>query len=516
MTELPSEIILMIINYLPRRSRKRMRLVCRTWGALGAEGLIDRVFISPFEVDMKVFDEISRHPIFSKSVKQLVYDAAQFHPHSYSDADYLRWLLEDFYTGYMRYNTVMSDETRDLKRAITSIDSDEYQAQAAFVRGQEQCCHHAEEHVNITTTSWFDRVRIGLNNLLSVETVVMRNSWDMIYDDAPADNEKNGSDFETSWTVQGCANVNKDGRRMVGSPLARSWPPTYLRPGLVQSYNYHDPLHARAVSDGTREFSRLLQLLDSVCMTQRIKGFQVSGDTAAHRGVSPYAFFDAKGADSYFTTLSRNLRVLSLTLTPCTLEPARQPMLDLQILKKALESTQSLEWLSLNLPLAVDDFEVRDVHSLYHLTLVFPQTTAWNLPCLRGLRLRGLRASFDELITLLYLNCPKLQSLDLSYFQLKDGHWEDIIEGLCRLPDFRFCNFFENGLLWSTDDLFNIWADTDERYEDGERDFCDIICRYVSSGGRHPCLARDAPDSASTEYMVRLNERLDNLRLTAS
>lgn len=71
------------------------------------------------------------------------------------------------------------------------------QALAAFVTGCEQCCHHAKARSNIAATSWFDRVDDGLKNLLSIESVTIRNSWDMIYDDGPGDPEEIGSGFES-------------------------------------------------------------------------------------------------------------------------------------------------------------------------------------------------------------------------------------------------------------------------------------------------------------------------------
>lgn len=46
MVELPNEIVLMVIDYLPQPCRKRMRLVCRTWAVLGASGLIDSVHLT--------------------------------------------------------------------------------------------------------------------------------------------------------------------------------------------------------------------------------------------------------------------------------------------------------------------------------------------------------------------------------------------------------------------------------------------------------------------------------------
>ena len=40
--------------------------------------LIGTLYISPREIDMAVFDKITRHRDLSKSVKRLVYDSAQF------------------------------------------------------------------------------------------------------------------------------------------------------------------------------------------------------------------------------------------------------------------------------------------------------------------------------------------------------------------------------------------------------------------------------------------------------
>ena len=319
-------------------------------------------------------------------------------------------------------------------------------------------------------------------------------------------------------TPKSYAMLDRNGMRLVGSPLARSWSPAYLQPRSIESHNDHDPIHGSpsAVSDGIMELSQVLQRINSAGMMQHIKEFIVSQYADTRGGVSPYAILNNTDVDMQLTNLSTSLTVLNLKLAPCIVEPARQPMLDLQIFKRFLEAAQCLEWMTLFLPCTEDDLEVRDVHSLYHFGLVFPKGSTWILPRLRGLFLHGLRASYSELVTLLFLNCPKLDYLGLSYFQLKDGHWEDIIEGLHRLPDFLASDFSEKGLLCSIDDLFLLWADTEERYEHGEWGLSNLICEYISHGGRHPCLARDAPDSASTKYMDRLNETLDKLRLATS
>lgn len=534
MVELPNEIVLMVIDYLPQPCRKRMRLVCRTWAALGANGLIDRVYISPFEKDLDVFDAITRHPVFSRAIKHLVYDSAQFASDIETDADYFRALCDctgNHRMAYMTYDTTFKPEFRDLRRAI--VDSlvepsiflsgsqpglQRCQTLAAFVDGYRQYLHHAKEMSIIAAASWVDRVDRGLKQMRSVESITIRNSWNMIFEHRHDYPQEIISSFDFPHATKGYAIVDRNGMRLVGSPLARSWSPAYLQPRSIESHNDHDPIHGSpsAVSDGVVELSQVLQRINSAGMMQHIKKFVVSEYSDALGGVSPYAFLNNTGIDMQFTSLSTSLRILDLKLASSIAEPARQPMLDLQIFKRFLEAAQCLESMTLFLPCREDDFEARDVHSLYHFALVFPKSSTWNLPRLRGLWLHGLRASYSELVTLLVLNCPNLDYLNLSYFQLKDGYWEDIIEGLRRLPDYLASDFDEKGLLCSTDDLFLQWADTEERYEDGDRGFSYSISKYISDGGRHPCLARDAPDSASTKYMDRLNETLDKLRLATS
>lgn len=366
--------------------------------------------------------------------------------------------------------------------------------------------------------SWLDRVDRGLKKMRSIDSITIRNSWNMIYEDRHKHPDEIISGFMFPHTTKGYAIVDRNGMRLVGSPLARSWSFAYLQPQSIESHNYHGPIHGSpsAVSDGIVDLLQVLRRINSAGMMQHVKEFVVFEYSGTLGRVSPYAFPNNTDIHIQFKSLSSNLRVLDLKFAPCIMEPARQPMLDLQIFKRFLEAAQCLESMRLFLPCTEDGFEARDVHSLYHFALVFPEGLTWNLPCLRELMLHGLRASYSELVTLLFLNCPKLDYLGLSYFQLKDGHWEDIIEGLRRIPNFVDFNSSEKGLLCSTNGLFHIWADTEERYEDGEWGFSELISEYISDGGRHPCLARDAPDSASTKYMDRLNETLDKLCLATS
>ncbi|KAL8679080.1 MAG: hypothetical protein Q9186_004620 [Xanthomendoza sp. 1 TL-2023] len=481
---------------------------------------------------MEVFDAISQHPIFSKAIKYLIYDSVQFDQGLDTDEDYFRALCVDLGSrqrGYMCSNTIIHDDFTDLTSLIrdsmaepnmyllySELGLRRCQAHTAFVNGHEQYCHHhAEARSNFGSFSWAGRIVDGLKNLANIQSVTIRNSWDIIYDYDPDTYKGDQSDFVHAWTAKGGATIYNDGAFPVGSPLARSWSPAYLQPRSVESHNYHtgDGMLFKNLSDGIPELFGLLELVDRAGKLPHVRRFQVLGDSDSLGGISPYAFHVGGQSRVDFYHLARNLRGLQLHFTPCTFEPDRQPMLNLHRLKKFLETAYSLEWMSLQLPHTDEDFEAREEESLYHFALVIPQNSAWCLPNLQALRLDGLRTSYSDFVRLLFLNLPKLQFLGLSYFQLTDGHWEDIIEGLCKIPNFKACDFDNRALLCpSGDDLFNACADTEERWEDGEYMFLDMVYDYISDGGRHPCLARDAPDSASSQYMLRLDETLRELR----
>ena len=55
-----------------------MRLVSKEWYLLAVTPLSDQVYISPRPKDIEVIERITRHPVLSSAVKDLVYDASQF------------------------------------------------------------------------------------------------------------------------------------------------------------------------------------------------------------------------------------------------------------------------------------------------------------------------------------------------------------------------------------------------------------------------------------------------------
>ncbi|KAL8767735.1 MAG: hypothetical protein Q9209_005821 [Squamulea sp. 1 TL-2023] len=570
MIELPSEVILIIIDYLPQSSRKQMRFVCKLFAALCARKLIDTVYISPFRKDMEVFEAVTQHPIFRGTISCLTYDSAQF-CQTMSCKNYFRALNEQLRNT--EYMLCMSIENAGLTELRTLINKAYREAVArsqsrirlafsrfknkdTFIKGYYEYCQLALEQARGCDSSWFEKVLNGLRNLGSIDCVTIGNSWKMIYydnkdpgqapvqrgeealegtdgDDAESyDNtfiprEIDGllsykSEYYPVWATNKCITVHRDGMHPVGSPLARSWPPYYLHPfttahiaGGFATLGLPDK-----ISDGSREFFRVIQLLKSAGKSPLVRKFRVLGDVADLAGISPSVFnstIDTTMAPACndFLDLAKNMKHLDLKLA-CKLASNGHRSLNLDVLQSFFQVVQTLESISLALP---STWDARIMNrSLYDLSRVFPPITRLSLPRLRVLRLRGLRTSYKDLVGLLFIDLPQLEALDLSVFQLQDGCWEDIIEGLRHLKDMRSCSLSDDGLLYPSDSLFIRWANEvfnlHGAKEPYEGDFTYRIHQYILQGGRHPYLPEGSPDNESHVYMRRLNGTLDELRRT--
>ncbi len=111
-------MFLAIFKMLAREDIKHFRLVCRLWELLGAPFLMNRVFFGPRRKIMDNFTAISRHPIFSKSIKQISYDVA-LNDASLLDLEIYKEEFDVSYApidegvyqrGLDRYREVFSDE----------------------------------------------------------------------------------------------------------------------------------------------------------------------------------------------------------------------------------------------------------------------------------------------------------------------------------------------------------------------------------------------------------------------
>ena len=74
LTDLPAEVLAKILKILPKHDLKSVRLSSTRLSAIAASMLFDRVYFAPRKFEMERFRNIAQHPLFSKNIKELVYD----------------------------------------------------------------------------------------------------------------------------------------------------------------------------------------------------------------------------------------------------------------------------------------------------------------------------------------------------------------------------------------------------------------------------------------------------------
>lgn len=93
--DLPDELLTTILSYLPKLDLKEARLTCVRWSNIGVEGLFQRVYFAPRKDVMQRFADVTGHPIFSRTIKEVVYDGTLFQSRLINEQT-LRKHYEDF------------------------------------------------------------------------------------------------------------------------------------------------------------------------------------------------------------------------------------------------------------------------------------------------------------------------------------------------------------------------------------------------------------------------------------
>ncbi|KAL9613482.1 MAG: hypothetical protein Q9167_001978 [Letrouitia subvulpina] len=77
--KLPLEILQIIYSFILPQDIKSTRLVSRKWHNVSSPFLMRRIFFAPRRRTLDIFNKIVKHPIFSQSITELVYDFSLFH-----------------------------------------------------------------------------------------------------------------------------------------------------------------------------------------------------------------------------------------------------------------------------------------------------------------------------------------------------------------------------------------------------------------------------------------------------
>lgn len=545
--DLPNELIIQILGNLPDQDVKQARLVCRQLAGLGLKVLdFKTVHISPRDKDMEVFDGITQHPILSQSVRHVVYDLAQFV--NLRQEQYFLALFEQI--GAQRF--FRNDHGfQALEPEYTKLDEKMSQQQvlALFRRDltlTDGLVHHkilVREQRNLFSKRWFARARKGLEAIGTLESVTIACAWRAYFipyafastsreneikstndsqsgllgdwhDDDDDCTEKGNvamqkKDIEEEEAVyvevQAFIDADSDAPSKLGTPpVARSWPLTRLLP-----YTMVDPsanpgitqLRKLGISDGSFEAFKVIHLLRSA---RKQPSKLVMPD-----GTIPPAFWNLSRwpVRTQLNTLLKGIQVLEIELADNlgAKFSTGDVIFCLDGLQALFRDAPVLRTLSLVFPFEICRY--RNGIRFYDYHQVFPPVTEWWSLHLTSLRLRGLSASYRELVTLLFLGLPRLKHLDLCHLILTDGNWDNIVEGFRHANGLSSCEMYQ--LHYKYPDQEYITG-----YYHGIRcnKFYDHCNRYINEGGRHPSLKDDEPDSASTKYLIRLNETLDELR----
>ena len=495
---LPPELRVAVLAQLEKRDLKAVRLVSKEWNALATRPLFDKVYISGRVKDMEVFKNITRHPVISAGIKELVYDGSLF----IKDIDFEDYFekISDELTVFV--HQVQPDTTfgsadvqikkflKYCKRQSVSF-SKLYKAHGKdtfLVEGYRKYrdCSASECH-SIESGLLFHDLCLGLGYLKNLRSVVLSHNF---WDDSLYDNEY----FRTP-------DSGKSYGTLSGPPLCRIWNPFHLHPIAWRMLPN--------VDDGTSRFSahfhiltRALRATDNgITSLQFLDGY-LGG------GLPPQLWIGSKMTCTDFwhlgTTYS-SLRCLDIHIITNKFEPRAA----LTILAELLAQTRGLRRLSLEL---MPDAYPLHVSNKYRYDEIFPLTGGW--PKLTELSLSGVAIGGWDLLKLI-LGRARLEQLRLSDIDLLDGTWEGVIEGMRRVSRLTEVKLYHR----LTHCGGTGFGPCDPKRNDWRFrwNFLHKVESYVVYGGRHPCLSPDCDtDTAIWWYFDMMPEKdIDELILFA-
>ncbi|KAL8644932.1 MAG: hypothetical protein Q9226_007522 [Calogaya cf. arnoldii] len=501
-----NEIVSAILAFLPQKDLKTARQVSKRWASLGGQMLIGTLYISPREMDMIAFEDITKHQDLAKSVKHLVYDSAQFYNFD-SAASYYAELYEAHVRGaYLHLGNAHAaiDEFNELVHCggerkewspINSILPEQPQCrerfnqnicQQSFIEGFLRYSLHFKERGNIILQSWFDKAVRGLRSIGPLDVVDVRNTWNDIYEmdeknylyqdlHIDRDSQSGRRDYQCMRSEQPLSiydafmkyvNLCEVSKGPISAKSMRSTPDAV---GLLEN----------GLSDGGWELVKIVEMLHAT--GQKPLRVELLRDIETMSGF-PTVLFSTGGClnGEAFLGLADNIRALHLDFDSHCLDPV---VGDLRFLIQFLRKAIKLQVLDLVFPLPKTAPLVTETFESYRLDHIFNPIREWIRPTLIRLDLVDVSAGYNDLSRLLFSNLPSLQHLHIHRMSLRDGIWEDIVEGLRQVVSLEYCNLgsfllHSNGKQYPSNDDATSRDEIDSFLETNEN--------YILYGGIHP------------------------------
>ena len=499
---LPHELKVAVLAHLEKRDLRTVRLVSKEWSALATRPLFDRVYISCRAPDLEVFRNITRHPVISTGVRELVYDGSLFIK-DLSFTEYFFKVVEAVHYLSQRWQSDIHFDSADVQINKFCRDCQEDNPDGSKLYGshatdtfldegyQIYTEYSAFEWQNIESGWFFNELSTGLGSLKDLHSVVLDHSfWDFGFDcnkffKMPTANKIYGTSFS-------------------GSPLSRIWNPFHL-----------GPVGWQILSDGSgldigrsRITAQFHMLTQAICATNKeISSFQ----TVNHDGSLPHHALTVSTLTNgdllgHFMTAYSGLRCLDVWIAADSADHQDA----LTVLPDFLRQTYGLERLSLQFQ--IDDFHNSLEHK-YRYDEIFPALGSW--PNLKELSLKGFAIGGCDLL-MLVLGRARLRRLELGMIDLLDGTWEGVIEGLRRGPgvtelDMRMTFKHPGGAVFRPHGPSFIMQNMTQQR------FLHRIKSYVERGGRHPCLDPGSDPDTAQWWLQDLmpGDQLEKMKLFA-
>lgn len=488
---LPYELKVAVLAQLDRRDLKTVRLVSREWNALATNPLFDKVYVSCRAPDLEVFRNITRHPVISTCVKELVYDGSTFirdlsfrgYFDQVFDAVRLLALQADSDIRFESADVQINEFCRDFQRRDSEIYGSHGKDTFLFEGYQIYREYSAFEWQGIECGWFFDELSTGLGSLKGLRSVVLdHHFW-----------ESNFFKFLRPKRLRFDASLS-------GSPLSRIWNPFHLGPVGWQHLPDLD-------IGGPRITAQFHMLTRAICETNKeITSLQISDNDGCipHQALTVSTLTNSDVG--HFMTAYSGLRCLDIKIAADSADHQDA----LIVLPDLLRQTYGLEKLSLHFSKDVRHFSLVPK---YRYEEVFPALGSW--PELKELSLFGLKIGGWELL-ILVLRQARLRRLELGDIELLDGTWEGVIEGLHRLPGVSELHMGiklaqRRGTVLRPDGPFPCMKGF------VQRGLLRRIESYVVCGGRHPCLTPESDPDTALRWLQDLMPRnqLEKMNLCA-
>ena len=335
----------------------------------------------------------------------------------------------------------------------------------AFVRvGRRKYGEHASYQQELLGNEVFlDTLVHGLRNLKSLQSVALEGQW---------------------------ARLRSLDERRRGSPIARSWSNFHCVPP-DWSWTHLTTLHSTSGIEHYRILTAALARSE-----RHIESFEVSsvGIPAHLFAGGTQALMKPPRSDVTAFTQLRSLSLVVAALTEGLGQDAeteatcdRYP--DISGLSDLLHTATKLRDLSLDMPI-----HFGEPPTFYSYAQVIRRESRWNL--LEELELEHLEMTAEELLHLITCQAPNLKRLRIDEINLAQGRWQGVLQALRELPSPPALEFSHgtDTFLWHVGVDFQHHFTSATIYPD--------LMRYVTHGGRHPCLPEGEADAAASRLFV--------------